>query len=172
MNWHLVFIAFAVWFSILVIGMKKKKRWKRFSKNIMSLNLRTLLAISLVLIALDTLTAFLNYKITPDTFVRFEQNELIRRAFTAEDIGSYLVAEANAITFIVAIFAVSVWTRWGWPRFALLLCPMMLALAAFSNVVGMAVLPNGAMFITLMLASALIVVAIFLNPRSLRWLQK
>ena len=172
MNWYLIFIAFVMWASMLIIGMKKKKHWKRFSRNIMRLNPRTLLAISLVLIALDTLTAFLNYTIVPGTFARFEQNELIRWAFITKNVGGYLIAEANTIIFVVGLFAASIWVRWMWFRFALLLCPAMFAFAASSNVISIAVLPDSAIFPMLMIVSTLVIATVLFHPRCLRWLQK
>jgi len=170
MNWYLILIALVIWLFTLVAF--KKERRKQFSKNVLSLNPRTLLAVSLVLIAFDTLTAFISYKIVPNVFIRFEQNELIRWAFTTGHMEGYLIAEANAIIFIVAIFAVSVWTQWVCARFALLLCLAMLALAVSSNVIGMAVLPNSMTFSVLMFISVFIVAAALFNPRSLRWLKR
>jgi len=170
MNIYLILIALIIWAFTLVVF--KKERRKRFSKNVLSLNPRTLLALGLVLIAIDTLTAFLNYRIAPGTFAQFEQNALMRWALTTGHVEGYLVAEANTVLFIVVIFAVSVLTRWVWARFALLLCPAMLALAVSSNIIGMVVLPSSTVFTVLMFISALVIAVALLNPRSVRCLKK
>jgi len=136
----------------------------------MSLDIRKLFAITLLLIAVDTGTAFINFTLAPETFARFEQNSLFRWALVTGHVEGYIMAEAIKIMSAVTVFAFASWIAVF--RLSMLLFPMILLLAASTNLIAIVIVPTDTMFNVLELVAVGLISISFLNRRSLRWMKR
>jgi hypothetical protein len=134
------------------------------------LDARKLFAVTLICLAIDTGTAALTFTLVPDTFARFEVNDLLREALLTNNVWAYLKTESIRISLAVAVFALA----WRFPivRFTLLLLPMLFLLGASTNIIAMAVFPTDAMFDVLQIVAVGVISAVFLNHKSFRWIRK
>jgi len=147
-----------------------KKFCKQFNRNVRLLDTRKLFAIALICVAIDTGTAYLNFTLAPETFAHFEQNDLFRWALVTGHVEGYLVAEAIKIMSVVTVFALASWITVF--RLSMLLFPMILLLAASTNLIAIMVLPTDVMFKFLEIVAVGLISMAFLNRRSLRWMKR
>lgn len=133
-----------------------KQVWERFSGSMHSLNMRKLLCITILCLALDSGTAILHSQLNPEGFAQSEQNEYFRRALAEHDLVAYLQGEGIRLGMVFGLFALAVF-RPVYFGLLMLVFPMMLLVAASTNLTAILIFPSNA---TLFIAIELVVTAV------------
>lgn len=142
-----------------------RRRFRRFNQRVASLDVRKLFAIALICVALDTGTAFLHFKLSPETFAQYEQNDLFKWGLVSGHAEGYLVAESIKVMAAVTVFALASWFTIF--RLAMLVFPMVTLFAVSTNLIAIVTSPTIALQF-----GAIAIIAVVFNINRERWFTK